>query len=254
MNNQTHTTAQKTNRQNFHALAKHCLWSLTLITYLHIAPAYAGQNATGQIVIDGKIYQGGNIARGSGKASRESRPVQDFTHIINHSGADIHFNRKQPVSLEITGDQNLLSYIKTSVHRGVLRISTSKSYQTKLPLVVKLSAPELHALESNGAGDTSLANLRGNTLRLNLNGSGDIKATGQIRQLSARLRGSGDIKAKQLNAEYAEINISGSGDADIYARKSLKANIIGSGDILYYGKPAKIKRSIIGSGDIESGD
>lgn len=233
-----------------------CPWLVLFIINLYMLPASAGQNVTGQIVIDGEIYNGSNsqLAKGSGKVGRESRQAHNFTRIINHSGADVHFNHGQPVSIEVTGDQNLLSHIKTRVHQGVLRISATQSYQTRLPLIVKLSAPELHALELHGAGDTKLVNLKGNVFELNLNGSGDVIAAGQIRRFLARLRGSGDINARNLMTEKTEIQISGSGDANIHARNSLKADIIGSGDILYYGKPASIKKNIIGSGDIESGD
>jgi hypothetical protein len=34
----------------------------------------------------------------------------------------------------------------------------------------------------------------------------------------------------------------------------LKAYLIGSGDIIYYGHPAHIEKRIIGSGDLQPGD
>ncbi len=256
MDSTTETIHQKSKKKCFWSPITICQWLLLFMINAHMLPSLAGQNVTGQIIIDGEIYNGSNsrLLKGSGKAGRENRQAHNFKRVINNSGADVHFNWGQRVSIEVIGDQNLLSLIKTKVHQGVLSISASQSYQTQLPLIVKLSAPDLRAFELNSAGDTKLIGLEGNVFELNLNGSGDVIATGRMHQLLAKLIGSGNIDTKDLLTEKTEIQIFGSGDANIYARNYLKAEIIGSGDILYYGKPATINQNIIGSGDIESGD
>jgi len=232
------------------------LWILLLASGICLNAASAGQAVTGKIVIDGVIYGDSNFAviKGSGKPGYERRETRDFHSIRNNGGIDVHFKRKKHTSLEVFGDHNLISLIKTEVSNGVLIISLSQSYQTHLPLIVKLTAPSLKLFEMNGAGDTRLINLDENLFQLDLNGSGDIFLEGKVRQLLARLNGSSDINAKDLISDRAEIQILGSGDVDIHVQKYLKADIIGSGDIHYYGNPIKIEKSILGSGNVDPGD
>lgn len=228
----------------------------TLFCAIGFNTAMAGQSVTGKIIIDGVIYGEGSseMIKGSGVLRREQRRVDDFQGVKIKGGVDVYFKRADDISVELSGDDNLLQLIRTDVGNGVLTISSTKSYQTKLPLTVNLTGPQLSSLEMHGAGDITLTGLNEKALSLDLNGSGDVKAEGSAKQLTVLLNGSSNVDAKRLNSDDTEIKILGSGDIVVNAKQSLDVTIIGSGDVTYFGNPGKIDKKIIGSGDVEAGD
>ena len=71
--------------------------------------------------------------------------------------------------------------------------------------------------------------------------------------LPSTLSGSGDVKLADLKAETVKVSIHGSGDTEIFASESLDVEIFGSGDVHYKGEP-KISSSIHGSGEVSKMD
>jgi hypothetical protein len=86
-------------------------------------------------------------------------------------------------------------------------------------------------------------------VRAEISGSGQINVAGETEELKVSMSGSGVYKSEQLSAENVEINISGSGDATVYADNDIKASIAGSGNVYYKGK-AQVHSDIAGSGGV----
>lgn len=237
--------------------------SLTLILSLSLSvlspwpsDALAGQATTGKIIIDGVVYGGSDarIEQGSGVLGREHRDIEPFSAIHVAVGIDINYRNGPAQSLEITGDRNLIPIIETSVRGGVLTIAGRKSYQQQLPLNVEITSPRLDSLALHGTGNIWLNSIRQESLALDLNGSGNVTVEGRVNQLNVTVNGAGDINAQRLDSKLADIRLSGSGDITVTARETLKAHLIGSGDITYYGHPTRIEKRIVGSGDLQPGD
>jgi hypothetical protein len=227
-----------------------------VIGFAGFTMAVAGQSVTGKIIIDGVVYGEGSskIIEGSGVARREQRQTGDFHSVEIKTGVDVQFTRGDDTGIELSGDDNLLNLIKTEVVRGVLTISSTKSYQMKSPLIVSLRGPHLSSVTMHGAGDIKVTDLQENEFSMELNGSGGVTATGSVRQFNVLLNGSSDVDAEDLLSESANIQILGSGDIEVNAKQLLDVVIIGSGDVKYYGNPEKVERKIIGSGEVEAGE
>ena len=163
---------------------------------------------------------------------------------------DVVVENQNKDTIEIVAQENLLPLIQTIIEGDSLTISTEKNYTTKEPMMIKIGKTDLKGVAVNGSGDVDLQACNEAGVSLAIAGSGDIKIKGATKKLNASIVGSGDINAENLVAENGNINISGSGDAAVQVTGELNANIIGSGDIVYHGEPAKISKSIIGSGDI----
>ncbi|MGR9114817.1 MAG: head GIN domain-containing protein [Gammaproteobacteria bacterium] len=215
-----------------------------------------GQAVTGKIVIDGVVYGegGAQMAKGSGEFGRQTRQMDAFHSVKILGGVDVDYRQEPRQRIEVIGDSNLLPLINMQVSQGVLTVGSNESYQVRLPLTVQLSASELKALAMYGAGDIMLAGLDEASLRLDLNGSGDVKVEGKVGYFSINLTGSSDVDAEDLISEQAEVRLTGSGDVDLTVKRLLKVQVLGSGDVTYYGNPEKIQKQIIGSGDLRSGD
>lgn len=92
---------------------------------------------------------------------------------------------------------------------------------------------------SNGSGRLRLGRLQGETLTLDLRGSGGASASGSVDRLQARLSGSGSVDLGQLTSRVAELTTNGSGSITASASGALVAGSNGSGSITVYGNPAQ---------------
>jgi hypothetical protein len=96
----------------------------------------------------------------------------------------------------------------------------------------------------NGSGRLELGRLNGETLNLDLRGSGGANASGSVRNMTVRLYGSGSADLSGLNSETADLSAHGSGNISAAVSRALVADATGSGHVTVYGNPAQ--RSVSG--------
>ena len=97
------------------------------------------------------------------------------------------------------------------------------------------------ALGVTGSGDVKVSSVATDELACGVSGSGDIVvAAGTVGSANYGVTGSGDIKASSVIATEANAVASGSGDISCRATKQLSTAAMGSGNIYYYGNPAKV--------------
>lgn len=97
------------------------------------------------------------------------------------------------------------------------------------------------ALGVTGSGDVKVSSVATDELACGVSGSGDIVvAAGTVGSANYGVTGSGDIKASSVRATEANAVASGSGDISCRATKQLSTAAMGSGNIYYYGNPAKV--------------
>lgn len=90
-----------------------------------------------------------------------------------------------------------------------------------------------------GSGRLDLGQARGDSLELDVHGSGSARASGAVRSATVRLYGSGSAELNGLRAERAQLRSHGSGSISITASDSVEADANGSGRITIYGRPAQ---------------
>lgn len=191
------------------------------------------------------------FVNGSGVAKTETRMPGQFTK-IETTGAvvlEVTSGQSSPIVL-VSGDNNVVPLVKTTVSGDVLKIRVGESHRSKLPLVVKIAMPKLVALFASGAAKVSAANLGGP--RFELRGSGAIKVSlgGAVDELSIDVSGAARIDATALAARKATVSASGAGTIDVNAAEKLDVRLSGAGKLTYAGNPV-ITKSISGAGSIE---
>ena len=80
--------------------------------------------------------------------------------------------------------------------------------------------------------------------------SGSATAEGNVDELTVNVMGSGKANLGKLSARKLKVTIAGSGDAIIAPTEEVKITIMGSGSVRLLTRPAKIERTIMGSGRI----
>ena len=190
--------------------------------------------------------------KGSGNIISENRELTNFSSINLIGGIDVNIKFSDKYNCTVVSDENLIPYIKTEVVNNNLQISINKNYSSIEGIEVNVNAPEYDEVSISGSGDINIIDFKNDNLSLNISGSGNITANGEVQTLIAKISGSGDIISAELISKSATITINGSGNAKIWASDSISAQINGSGNIEYYGNPINVKSKINGSGDIIS--
>ena len=201
-------------------------------------------------------YQSGHgpTHKGSGNQAEDPRALTSFDRIELEGSLDIDVTVTEGAeqSVVVSGEDNLLEFVRTEVRDGVLHVDLdSGSYTMNMPLVLHATLPGLHSVELEGSGDIAVRGLGGESFEVALSGSGDIAVSGRVQRLTASLHGSGDVDLASLEATEASVLLDGSGDIRVSASEHLSIELNGSGDIGYRGNP-RVKMSMSGSGDVYS--
>ena len=91
----------------------------------------------------------------------------------------------------------------------------------------------------NGSGRLDLGRVNGETLSLDLRGSGGAHASGNVRSVTVRLNGSGSADLSGLTSQNADLSSNGSGGISATVTQSLVAYANGSGGVTVYGNPSQ---------------
>lgn len=199
--------------------------------------------------------------------------MNNFDGVKTSGSIDVELKNGTSTLVEVEGDDNVIPYVITKVENGLLDVyykpgSSFNNVQVK----VYVTAPSFSKILVKGSGSiVSKDNLKGtNTIEMKVSGSGDIIAIldapavkadiagsgsinleGRTRNLNCSISGSGDLKGQKLLSENTSVNVSGSGNAHIFASVALKAKISGSGDIYYGGNPPSPEIQKSGSGSVQ---
>lgn len=213
------------------------LWTLMLVGLLGCLDA-------------GNAGSSSDCVQGSGTPRTVERTPDAF-QIVSIDGAfNVTITGDKQTALSLTADDNLLPHIVTEVKDRTLHITTSRSICAKSTMKVSVGTPALEAVYTTGANDIVLKKLDGDRLDLQIDGSGSLSASGQTGLFSAVLKGATELRAKDLKAEEVRVTISGAGDAEVYASRSIHALVSGIGNVIYYGHPADVRREITGLGNV----
>jgi hypothetical protein len=236
--------------------------SLGLLSVLHPLSAQAWDISFGS----------DTLIVGSGKLIEQVRTPGKFERLRLDGSFDVTLGPGSTARVLIRADDNIAALIQTELDGDTLVIKARKNsaFRTRNPIAITVDFTQLKAVDLRGSGKLSADTLQGDRFDLALSGSGnavlkrisvgqfhaalagsgDISVSGKADSTDLSIAGSGDIHAEQLISRQTSVSIAGSGDADVYASESLSASIAGSGDVRYAGKPPKVSRSVVGSGDV----
>lgn len=189
-------------------------------------------------------------------AATDSRVLPTFSNITSQGAYKLVVTVGQEQSVVLSGDAELLAKIKTTVQGEQLLIAMPERSNVRWDdrVHIAITVPQLNAYQFEGAGTTTLNNLSGEQFRLSYQGVGSLTVTGQVQRFVLRAQGVGSLDAKGLNARHVDARLEGVGSADVRASESLTAKVEGVGSLTYYGKPARITKSVEGVGRVTAGD
>lgn len=214
------------------------------------------------VIIDGKVVAGAApdaITEGTGNLKSEARELPVFNEVVVATAARVKVTVSRPAQgqepgpkVVVTADDNILPLVQTVAGAQRLRIFAQAPFRTSQPPLVTIEIAALRKAEIQGAGTIELENIAGETLLLQINGSGSITAEGEVKRLVSEVNGSGALRLSSLRAAEGQVTVNGSGSADVRVTARLTLDVNGSGDITYYGSPREIRSNVHGAGTIRA--
>jgi hypothetical protein len=218
----------------------------------------------------------GKRVSGNGNVTKQERSVGNFTGVSSHGPYDVYVTQDSACKIVLEGEDNLLPYIETYVENGELKVRTKEGYWLRhhRAISIHVSAPSYSAIRTVGSGNIITEKKLNNSgaIQLESTGSGDIKVQidapqvkaevtgsgtinleGETKNFNGQITGSGDIRAYDMKSENADVEILGSGNANVFASVKLNVEVNGSGDVKYKG-PAQVSSNIHGSGSVKKVD
>jgi PBP1b-binding outer membrane lipoprotein LpoB len=203
----------------------------------------------------------------------ENRDVSGFNAIDFSTLGKINVMQGDKESLNISGPDNLVPEISTTVNNGTLIIKNKENItinplNNENPLVFTIVVKDLTSLNLSGAGDVQIETLSTPSLDINMSGAGKVQQnqiitdnlkltisgvggidiTGQATQATIDISGAGSVNAPDLKIQTANVTISGLGGATVWVTDQLTGDISGAGSVSYYGTPqTKTNSSGLGS-------
>jgi hypothetical protein len=192
----------------------------------------------------------------------ENRDVSGYNAINFSTFGKVNIIQGDTESLNISGPDNLVPEISTTVSNGTLTIKTKDNISVTsinavnmltFTIVVKdlgsllisgagevqvdmLSSPSLD-LSMSGAGKVQMNQLTTDHLKVNISGAGGLDISGSATDTTIDISGAGGISAQNLQIQTANITISGLGSATLWVTNQLTGTISGAGSVSYYGSP-----------------
>jgi hypothetical protein len=194
-------------------------------------------------------FAGSGIA-GSGVRKTEKRELKSFTAIDTTGAYEIHIACQKPASFEIEADDNLLPLIKTEVRDGILFVTSDERYHTAKPVTLRINVPAIAAMTSRGAGEITIGDVNGDSLKLESMGAASIDAAGKSKSVTISSTGAGKIDADSLQAEKATVNVTGAASVEVYATEQLDVTVSGAGSVSYSGHPKVVNKHVSGVGSV----
>ncbi len=193
--------------------------------------------------------------KGNGNLSSEMRELSKFKAIEIAIGYDkILVNCGEEPSLHISGDENILPLITTRISKGILKIESDSTFETKADSEIIINVKSLKEFTFDGVGETVIQNVNSEKFTCNINGVGSCELNGKVESFYVLVNGVASVNARQLIADDVVANLNGVGSVKLYAKNSLNASVNGIGGLTYFGNPTELILNDSGIGGITKGD
>lgn len=203
-------------------------------------------------------YLEGERVNGDGNITSVTHAISDFKGVDVGGAIELILSQGDSFSVKVVTDQNLHQHLEVTKDGSTLRVHPAN--HTNLDptgkIKVYVTAPLLTKIEASGAcnvvTETRLTSgegididlsgacnanldLKTPNLEVGASGASEISLKGETKNLNIDGSGSTNIKAFDLLSENADVEISGSGDVELYASVKINAHTSGASSIRYKG-------------------
>ena len=153
------------------------------------------------------------------------------------------------------GGEDVIDRVETESSAGVLRIDVRDrgiviGSDPLGDVRVQVAASALDAVEIAGSADVELGGLDLPQLELEIEGAGEVAASGTADRLRATIQGAGDAELSDLAVRTATVVVQGAGEPHLnVSAERLDVKVQGAADVIYRGHPT-VTEDIDGAGEV----
>jgi hypothetical protein len=198
-----------------------------------------------------------------------------FTTLESFDKIEVYYIQDTTVTtctVKVSTGKNLLSNISTEVVGGILQIKNLNKcnfVRSNNDVTVYVTAPHIYSFVQEGVGNIYTTTITQDSVRYNVDNSGDIHLDLNVYTVRGRLYGAGDvylngvgqyhlvyasgecfINAQNLQTFYSYVVYQSTGEAHVNVSNQLDAEIDYTGNLYYSGGATIIHRVGTGSGQI----
>lgn len=219
----------------------------------------------------------GKRVHGDGNIKSDDRSVSDFKKLDLRVAGDVFLTQGEHPAVKIETDNNLLQYIDVQQESDKVTIRERPGFHlvSSNDLKIYVTAPTYSTINISGACNletrNKISNSEGFDLHMSgagnihvevdaphveakLSGAGNIYLKGQTKDAVLDLTGAGNAHCYDLMAENTDVNISGFGNAEVYASVKLQASVSGAGDVTYKGNATNVEQHVSGAGSVHKAE
>ena len=212
--------------------------------------------------------------KGNYEIVHEKIEISDYEEIQSMIPVEIIYQQiaQDEPFLQVSVDKNIFPYLSfavegkkliinqindTTLKPSQLTIYTNSKNLCKIDLAgngsvflkKEVNAQNMEILIS-GAGNVSADSLYCENININISGTGEADLKGASTNARFEVNGVGTINAFDYFVNSLECVINGVGNADVYVNEKLNVVVAGVGDINYKGEPQTITKEISGTGNV----
>jgi hypothetical protein len=188
--------------------------------------------------------------KGSGDIEEEYRDIDNFDEIDISGAFDVRVTVGESPRLQISGDDNLLKYVRTRVRGNKLIIDTKKEINPRRKLKVVASTEYLERLDVSGANSVKVRGIDSEKFSANISGACTVSLVGSTNEFDVDLSGATNLYADDFRADRVRIDCSGASKAEVFARQYINADASGVSKISFYGNPDDVRTDASGISSI----
>lgn len=222
-------------------------------------------------------YMFGKRVRGNGNIKTTEHTVSSFKNVEVSGAIDLYVSQGDTKPVRIETDDNLQQYITVAQQGDRVIIKTKEGYNLRPTGKIKayVSATVYNTIDVSGAcniiGENKIVNTEsmemdvsgaGNitmeanapAIKADISGAGSVNLKGETKDFDLTLTGAAKAHCFDLKAETTKVDISGAGEADVFASMKLNAEVSGAGHISYKGGATNVEQHVSGAGSVRKAE
>ncbi|HUX69077.1 MAG TPA: head GIN domain-containing protein [Cellulomonadaceae bacterium] len=205
----------------------------------------------------------------AGPSTTDLRTVGTVSAVRLASAGSLTIEHGDVPSLTVTAPENVLPHVTSDVRDGVLVLDVDSAWVRTGGVTYHLVVDDLDEIAVDGSGEVAADAASGDRVAITVRGSGhvevarvtapdvtvtvagsgDVSLAGRTDHQRVLITGSGTYAAEAMTSRTADVDVAGSGCAELDASEALTVAIAGSGSVTHTGQ-AVVTSRVQGSGRV----
>lgn len=178
---------------------------------------------------------GGGTSRAAAVEDLRELPAFSSVELSGPVRAELTVGKQR--SVLVKADPETQAELTTEVVGSTLRVQLAGRSGGDPRASLQISLPHLDSLACRGGANARASGLTGVRVQFQIEGTGEVSASGSVGHLEARVDGPGTLDLERLSVRNAEVNVRGPGEVVVSVSGALNATVEGGGGVLYRGDP-----------------